>query len=175
MKHLLIISAFLAAINLNAQHSNNAVSIELGGGGLLYSLNYEHFVAQNFVLKAGFSFFAVEERQTDKSMQVLSLPLSVSYLQPIYKQKHYLEVGIGNMNLITNGDLVEYKGSTDIFLNPYLLVGYRYKHHSQKWQLKMNFTPFYGTKSIITPTEQGFRPFGSTVQLWGGLGFVYLL
>ncbi len=103
----------------------------------------------------------------------MSIPLSISYLQNIYKQKHYFEVGLGTMDLITSGDLVEYKGVTDIFFNPYLIAGYRYRPIDKNWNFKLSFTPFYGTKSLTNPTDQGFRPFGSKFQAWGNLGVGY--
>ena len=160
-------------ISLNAQELKHAVTLEIGGGGLLYSINYEHNIKQNFVARAGISLLLIKEKQTEKTLNVISIPLSFSYLQNIYHDKHYLEIGIGTMNLITSGDLIEYKGVTDIFLNPYLIAGYRYRPIDKNWNFKLGFTPFYGTKSLTNPTEQGFKPFGRKIQLWGNIGIGY--
>jgi len=156
--------------DLNSYH---ALTFEIGGGGLLYSLNYEHNIKQNFVARAGISFLQIKEKQTEKFLKVMSIPLSFSYLKNIYLDKHFLEVGVGIMDLMTSGDLVEYKGTTDIFLNPYLIAGYRYRPIAKEWNFILSFTPFYGTKSLTNPTEQSFQPFGKKLQIWGNIGVVY--
>jgi len=172
-KVIIFFALIVFTVKLNAQELKHSLTLEIGGGGLLYSLNYEHYIKQNFVARAGVSFFLIKEKQTEKSLKVMSIPLSFSYLQNIYHDKHFLELGVGTMDLITSGDLVEYKGVTDIFLNPYLIVGYRYRPMDKKWNFKLSFTPFYGTKSLTNPTEQGFQPFGKKIQLWGNIGIGY--
>jgi len=172
-KIIIFFALSIFTTNLNAQELKHAVTLEIGGGGLLYSINYEHYLKQYFVARAGISFLLIKEKQTEKSLKIVSIPLSFSYLQNIYHDKHYLEIGIGTMDLITSGDLIEYKGVTDIFLNPYLIAGYRYLPIDKKWNLKLSFTPFFGTKSLTNPTEQGFKPFGSKIQLWGNIGIGY--
>lgn len=157
----------------NAQAYKNSLNIELGGGGLAYSINYEHFFSKKFAPRIGMSFLHIRERQTEKSLVVMSFPVSLHYLQNIHNEAHFLEAGFGTMNLITTGDLVEYKGVTDIFLNPFIHLGYRYRPAQKRWNFLIGFTPFYGIKSITNPTEQGFRPFGSKVQLWGTIGVGY--
>ncbi len=163
----------LFVFQAQARELKNSLMIEFGGGGLAYSLNYERLIKQQFITRAGFSHFIIVENQTDKTLNVTTIPLSFSYLQKMSGNKHFLEMGIGTMDLITSGDLVEYKGVTNIFINPYLIAGYRYKSTDKKWNFKISLTPFFGTKSLTNPTDQGFMPFGRKIQLWGSIGIGY--
>lgn len=156
-----------------ARDYKNAVVFELGGNGLAYSLNYERRFDQNVHTRVGFSAWKIIENQTDKSLTVMSFPVSFNYLNHLGGQKHYLESGLGVMNLVTTGDLVEFKGVTNYYLNPFVNLGYRYQPVNRRWTFRAGLSPFLGTKSVTNPTAQGFRPLGSRVQAWGYLGIGY--
>ncbi|MFW5707189.1 MAG: hypothetical protein ACOC12_04655 [Bacteroidota bacterium] len=175
MKSKLVILVIITTLGLSlqAQDQKNAITLEIGGGGFLYSINYEFLSSKKIVARVGFSYTLFLENQTEKSLNLISAPLSVSYLQNIYNNRHFLELGLGAMNLVTSGDMVEYKGVTDIFINPYLVAGYRFWPLDRPWNLKIGLTPFYGTRSLIHPTDQGFSPLGSKVQVWGYAGIGY--
>ncbi len=174
--NLLILMILFVNLRTNAQDScfnKNAVLMEIGGNGLLYSINYERFVSKNLNAKVGNSFFKIIEKQTDKSMIVMSYPISFNYLINLSKQNHFIETGVGVMNLITSGDLVEYNSVTNYYLNPFLNLGYRYKPTKNRFLFRIGFSPFLGTKSITNPTDQRFQPLGSKVQIWGYTGIGY--
>jgi hypothetical protein len=171
-----ILMLLLVSLRTNAQDSiyyKNAVMLEIGGNGLAYSANYERFLSKNINARAGFSLFKIIENQTDKSMIVMSYPISFNYLINLSRQKHFIETGIGVMNLITSGDLVEYKGVTNYYLNPFLNFGYRYEPTKNRFLYRIGLSPFLGTTSLTNPTEQGFQPLGSKVQIWGHIGIGY--
>jgi hypothetical protein len=171
-----ILTLLFVGLRTNAQDSGNyknAVMFEIGGNGLAYSVNYERFLRKNFNARAGFSLFNIIESQTDKSMIIMSYPISCNYLINIGRQKHFIETGIGLMNLITSGDLVDYKGVTNYYLNPFLNFGYRYEPTKNRLLYRVGLSPFLGTKSLTNPTEQGFQPLGSIVQIWGYMGIGY--
>jgi hypothetical protein len=172
-KLIILFTITLFVLNLQAQELKNSLTIELGGGGLAYSINYENLIKQKFVARAGFSYLLIMENQTEKTLNVITIPLSISYLQNIKSNKHFIEMGIGTMDLITDGDLVEYNRVTNIFINPYLIAGYRYRPIDKKWTFKISLTPFYGTKSLTNPTDQGFMPLGNKIQMWGTIGIGY--
>lgn len=167
---------FVSTLSLNAQNNipKHAISFELGGRGLLYSINYEYQFADNFVATAGISFLHLMESEIDKSSELISYPVSVNYLLEL-SEEHYAELGVGVMNLITTGDLVEYSGNTDYFLNPTLLLGYRYKPTDSRWHFKAMATPFFGTKSPTNDEGTSFQPLGAVFQIWGGLSVGYEL
>ena len=173
---LVVLALFLFAFNVYAQESynyKNAVIFELGGNGLVYSVNYERFLTKNINTRVGLSFWRIIENQTDKSMTVMSYPLSFNYLINMSGQKHFIEAGIGAMNLVTTGDLVEYKGVTNYYLNPFLNLGYRFRSTKNRLLYRVGLSPFLGTKSFTNPTEQSFQPLGSKIQFWGYLGIGY--
>lgn len=172
IKLIILFTIPLFVLNLQAQDLKNSITIELGGG-LAYSINYENLIQQKFVARAGFSYLLIKENQTEKTLNIVTIPLSINYLQNIKRNKHFIEIGVGTMDLITSGDLVEYKGITDVFINPYLIAGYRYRPIDEKWSFKLSLTPFYGTKSLTNPTDQGFMPLGSQIQMWGTVGIGY--
>jgi hypothetical protein len=173
---LSILTLLLISLRTNAQDSTNyknAVILEIGGNGLAYSVNYERFLSKNFNARVGFSIFKIIENQTDKSMFVMSYPISFNYLINLGKQKHFFETGIGLMNLVTSGDLVEFKRVTNYYLNPFLNFGYRYEPTKSRFLYRIGLSPFLGTTSLTNPTEQGFQPLGSKVQIWGNIGIGY--
>jgi hypothetical protein len=173
---LLLLALLIISLRADAQDSTihkNVVLLEIGGNGLAYSVNYERFINKNINTRAGLSFYNIIENQTDKSMIVMSFPISFNYLLSLGNQKHYIETGMGVMNLITSGDLVEYKGVTNYYLNPFLNLGYRYEPIKNRFLYRIGLSPFLGTTSLTNPTEQGFQPLGSKVQIWGHIGIGY--
>lgn len=173
---LSILTFLIISSKTYAQDSSNyknSVMLEIGGNGLAYSINYERFLNKNINARAGFSLFKIIENQTDKSMIVMSYPISFNYLINLARQKHLIETGIGVMNLVTSGDLVEYKGVTNYYLNPFLNLGYRYEPTKNRFLYRIGLSPFLGTTSLTNPTEQGFQPLGSKVQIWGHIGIGY--
>jgi len=170
---LIIISLFSIHALKAQQIARQAITLEIGGLGLSYSLNYEHRLGNKFIARAGLSFLHIEEKQTGKANELLSFPVSLSYLKNIGGSSHFAEFGIGTMNLLSTGNMVEYQGITDFFLNPGLVLGYRYLPQDSRWSLKAAFTPFYGTKSLTNPGEKAFSPLGGRLQPWGGLGVGY--
>lgn len=171
----LILGLLFLGLKSNAQDSfnyKNAVIVEIGGNGLAYSVNYERFLTDNLNSRVGFSVWKIIENQTDKSLTVMSYPISFNYLIKLGSQKHFLETGIGVMNLVTSGNLVEYNEITNYYLNPFLNLGYQCQAKN-RIIYRVGLSPFFGTKSLTNPTEQGFYPLNSKIQIWGYFGIGY--
>lgn len=173
---VLFLALFQVGLHSYAQtvkSTHNAIVLDIGGNGLAYSINYERTLSSSFHLRAGVSFWKMHEIQTEKSLLVMAYPISINHLINLSHQKHFIETGVGIMNLITTGDLVEYKGITNYYMNPFANLGYRYLPAKNRMVYRAGLSPFLGTKSLTNPTEQGFQPTGSKVQLWGyvGIGF----
>ena len=159
-----------------AQNTRSAVVLEIGGQGLSYSLNYEYSFSDHLKGRIGISFLNIKENETGKTGNLMSFPLSLSYVHYLDdNDQHGLEFGLGTMNLLTKGNLVEYKGTTDFFINPNLILAYRYRSQSGDWWLRTAFTPYYGTTSMINSEGNSFQAFGSQFQPWGGLSLGYTL
>lgn len=172
MKKILLLS-ILSIIQVNAQQYKSAINLEIGGSGLVYNLGYERFLRKSLSLNFGASYIKIEEQQTGKKFNIITFPVSSSHLINIHSNKHFTEAGLGIMNLVTSGDLIEYKKQTDYYMNPFIKLGYRFVSQSNRWQYKLTFTPFYASKSINRPTQQGFSISGGTYQLWGGMSLGY--
>jgi len=167
---VLILYAHLLADSIISRH---CVYFEIGGQGLTYSLGYECEIYNRLVANSGISFLNLHENQTEKNMTMMTFPVSISYLQPIFNDQNKLELGLGAMNLLTSGDLVEYKGVTDFFINPGLILGYRFIPESNKWHFKTSFNPFWGTTSITDPNRKPFTLFNRQMNYWGGIAVGY--
>lgn len=177
MKTLKLIAVILVSIFFltptKAQHTKsfkNTVALDLGGNGLVYSINYERDVNTFSNMRVGFSFWKILENQTDNSLSVMAFPISYNFLFDLKDNTHFLETGPGLMNLITYGNLTEFKGATNVYLNPFVNIGYAYRSPEKKMSYRAGLSPFLGTKSLTNPTFQGFRPLGAEIQLWGYVG-----
>ena len=173
MRKIRILMLLALSQFVNAQQFKNALNLEIGGTGLVYSVGYERFVKNNFSISLGTSYLTVNEKQTEKNLKIMSFPISTSSFINIGNKRHFAEVGVGVMNLITNGNLIEFKGETNHYLNPYLKLGYRFIPTQNRWQYKVMITPFWASKSSINPTQQGFRLTGGVYQIWGGMALGY--
>jgi hypothetical protein len=149
------------------------VFLEIGGNGLLYSLNYEYRFTKALLIRAGGSYLYLQEKATDKHQHIASVPITMSYLLNLYRQKHYIEVGAGVMLFLSSGTMSSYKAKTDFFPNLTTIIGYRYQPISKHWSCKVAFTPYYGMSSLINSEGQAFNILGNRLQLWGGVGVGY--
>ena len=156
--------------------SRHEVSIEIGGLGLLYTLNY-HRNFDHWQLRGGVGFISVKEQETEKELNVIVIPLDVR--RDFHVKQHQFSIGFGFQNILGSGDIVSHENETDVFINPGIILGYRY-NLKQRLSISLNFTPFYGTKSL---TNDGgylslYDPlviYGTTIHLWGGVGIGYRL
>src|SRR6185503_3198370 len=60
----------------------NAVYLEVGGNGLLYSINYDRILPSNLALRAGLSYMSVSATSgsASASANIVGIPLTFSYL-----------------------------------------------------------------------------------------------
>ncbi len=115
--------------------SKNSFSVELGGAGLIGSLNYEHLIKKasnnKLLFRAGFSYIMppIDDKHS------FLLPFGLYYLIGI---KHHIELGLNNTILwsqfpgATNGDNINIPKANcwDYFIMP--SVGYRFENFNQK-------------------------------------------
>ena len=144
------------------ERARHAVYAELGGPGLLYSLNYEHHLAIPVALRAGASFWQLSEQGTQRAMSAALMPLSASYL--VGWGNHHLEVGLGLTWGLMRSDLNQ-RADLPVeqlwLLSALAQVGYRYQPVSGGLVFRATFTPMV--------SGDRFAPLGSPYMLWGGL------
>ena len=133
--YTVLILCFL--FNVKADDLNNHIYLELGGHGLMYSVNYERMISGDFYLKAGASIFefGLWEGTGDKFMV---FPVSLGVVTG--KTRHHNEFGAG-IDVIYRKDLQDDRESKKYF-TPIALAAYRY-HYDNGWVFRGSFTPFY--------------------------------
>jgi len=154
-KILLFTIAIFAACQLPAQKSfkRNTVYFEIGGNGLVLSLNYERQITN----KPGLGFHVGIALSGDKP----AFPLGAKYLFDLGKQRSFLEVGAGVT--IAEQDMWE-EDLNQVTGNPYKAgfipsVGYRY-NAPKGFMWRINYTPFfnkYRTELLFFGVSVGWR------------------
>ena len=154
-KIFFFVAAIFAACQLPAQKSfkRNTVYFEIGGNGLVLSLNYERQITN----KPGLGFHAGIALAGDKP----AFPLGAKYLFDLGKQKSFLEVGAG----VTIAELDMWKANyNQSYENPYkagFIPSIGYRHHSPKgFMWRINYTPVfnkYRTELVFFGVSVGWR------------------
>jgi hypothetical protein len=142
--------------------AQNSVYVELLGNGLLYSLNYDRMLNENFSVRVGLMYFSVKaQAEADTaSANVMLFPILANYL--IGPGNHKLEIGAGPLILYASakadigGDSASASG---VALAGTAVFGYRYVPKDGGFTFRAGFTPVF--------SQNGFAP-------WLGLSFGYV-
>ena len=136
------------------QFRRNAIYFELGGQGILYSINYDCRITPHLSLRGGLSswsfsgdFFLIQEK-----LRFTAFPLMVNYLTGPMKSSH-LEIGIGLMPLFVSGSIgFLYTPSNDTGNRTFLVgtatFGYRYQPKDGGFVFRAGITPLIGGNGI---------------------------
>jgi len=159
---LTILSILISASQSNAQNSNttykkNQLYLELAGNGLVYSVNYERLLTENFTLRAGIGYTPGLILAEGTFIQI---PVTASYL--LGGQSSKLEMGLGAT--FFSGQDVEFLGIDAEDFSVVLvtgILGYRYVSRGG-FVFRIALTPFYSSES-----EPNFN-------LYGGLSFGFM-
>lgn len=147
-KTALIILLLLALSGTYGQHTpidpvpfdyRNSVQVELGGHGLVYSLNYERILLNNPGFKtsvqAGFAYYPPESGIID-----LWIPVLVNGI--VSFNQHHLEFGIGRSFTIESVSNAENLPTTHEF-HGFMTgrLGYRLQKPGSRFVMRAAFTP----------------------------------
>lgn len=160
---LLCVALFRSTLAAQEGLSRHAVYAELGGPGLLYSLNYERRVGGVWSIRGGASVFAVRHPEPEDPGHVYAiLPLSCHYLRG--EGSHLLDLGAGpavgwSWNESTGESVPEYLIS--------LHIGYRFQPRRGGVSFQAAFTPF------LFPDEWMRKNSKFAVYPWFGIGVGY--
>lgn len=141
-KYSLVILLFLGFISLNAQeqYAKNAVYIELGGNGGLYSLNYERAFSPHVLVRIGFASWSVSEMFGGEK-SITTIPVMINSL--FGSGSHKIEGGIGVMlgsEQNTGNDAMPKSKESILALTG--TAGYRYQKPSGGILFRAGLTPF---------------------------------
>jgi hypothetical protein len=157
-------STSAAPPSISTPHAYNAVFAELLGNGLIYSINFEHFIWPIPIgIRAGASFFtyAVSDVSGSGNLTLLTFPVTASYYWGTLR--HKLQLGLGATILYTSASTdstgITY-GSTGLGIAATAIIGYRYLPVGRGVTFGGGFTP-------LLRASQGFLP-------WGGLNAGYI-
>lgn len=159
---LLLVGAMLAAApaSTKAQSARNVAYLELGGNGLLYTLNYERNFSPSVSGRLGLMQFSVSSASSSGSGSAsLSLvPLMVNYF---VGSSHRLELGAGP--LIMRASAEASAGSFEasesgVGFGGTATIGYRYQQLDGGFMFRLGLTPVF--------SSSGFSP-------WAGLSLGY--
>lgn len=153
---------------------NWLVKAELGGGAMTYQLGAALQI-NRLQMGVGVGHVLLLEEGTEKQLGITTVPVQLLYSVPFGSESHAMELGLGVSNLVLSGDLLESGGSTQWHLNPHALLQYRFAPANKSWQFRAGIQPVLGTRSILSPTREAFRPFGLPVLPLPMLGLAYRL
>jgi hypothetical protein len=147
--------------------SPNALSFELLGNGLLYSVSYERvFPAYNLGLRGGASFFRykISAATGSGNLTLASLPLVASYY--FGPPRHKLQLGLGAtvlyVDAASDASGVKFQGSgTGFDVAATAVIGYRFVPRGTGPMFSIGFTP-------LLRAAKGFLPWGGAS---GGVEF----
>jgi hypothetical protein len=124
-----------SAYDPNGKSKQNALLLDLGGQGLLFTLSYERFITEGFAVRTGFGVFP--EIFGNGMNPVLSLMLS-GITDPDSGEDHF-ECGAGIVTVPSESGKV--LGS--------LSIGYRYQDPADRVIFRAALTPFISDKGIM--------------------------
>lgn len=166
MKSFIHLSIILAILNITHQNNLSAQTqqsadrvnqlyLELGGNGLIYSVNYERFLSDNFTLRGG---FGITPGIIFAEGTFIHIPFTIGYL--IGGESSKFEAGLGATYF--SGTDVEIFGlpSGDqslIFMTG--IIGYRYISPNG-FVFRIFFTPLYSKESDPDFIPSGGLSFG---------------
>lgn len=159
---LVVVLLLLVNACFGQRAQKNAVYVELGGNGTLYSVNYEREFKTQWVGRIGISYYD----------NYLNIP--VMFGRYFGEGKHHFEVTAGITCIVdnTNDGVYYYHGSfqesgsrTHILLTAF--AGYRFQKQDKNFLFKAGFTPFYSPHDSRDKINTGwFLP-------WVGVSFGY--
>jgi len=143
----------------------NSIFIEGGGPGLLYSLNYERVVEEDFGLRVGVSYvsFSASAGSSSASATILAVPVIFSYLG-LRGGNHMLELGGGATGIYASGagsgGAFAASGSGMMALGT-ALIGYRRQPVDGGFQFRIGLEALAGKGLAFSnpdPTKFGVLP-----------------
>lgn len=108
--------------------ARNTVYLELGGSGLLYSLNAEHLFSNRLALRVGVSYTSI------LGGSILTVPSTASVLIDLPDPETDMEVGAG-LTLIAGEEHPRIIGTG--------IIGLRYQPQNGDFFFRFAFTPFF--------------------------------
>jgi len=138
---LILFQCNAAGQTLATNFKQNQLYLELGGNGLIYSINYERLLSENFTLRGG---FGITPGLIFVEGTFIHIPVTASYL--IGSKTSKLELGLGATYFAGKDTEIFGLDAGDQFL-VFLtgIIGYRYTSPAG-FVFRVLFTPIYNSE-----------------------------
>lgn len=137
------------------EFARNSIFVELGGNGILYSLNYDRKFTDHVSGRIGGMGFSIESDNSTDRVGLLLFPTMVNYL--LGSGSSRLELGAGLLWGIAGGELEDYGSLNGVGLAGITsTIGYRLQPARGGFNFRIGLTPYISNGEF---------------QFWGGLGF----
>ncbi len=151
-------------LNVHAQPqgiAKNTIFFELGGNGLIYSINYDRLITKSFSLRIGYSSFSatVPVGLVSDQISVTIIPAMANYLYGDGSSRLELGAGISFVPSITttqanflpvlfgqNPSISHQSGSGMFFTS---VIGYRYQPIDGGFNFRIGFTPLIVNDRVL--------------------------
>lgn len=151
----------LLTLPLAAAEPRRAVYFEQFGNAGLYSVNYEREVRPQWMARAGAGAWSAEDIFSDNKVQIVSVPLTLSYITGT--GNHHFESGFG----VTVGHKHDDVSGSGAFSSLTGILGYRYQKPEGGFLFRVGATPFLS----LTGGDHAYPDEGATALI--GLSFGY--
>lgn len=149
----LLLFSFIA-VDAVAQQARNGAYFELGGSGVVPTLNYERRVSERWIGRVGFSYVessTIDDGETVDSDSSFVFPLTASWVgNP--EANHHLELG-GGVTIATGDrhDLFEIGDDDEEFSAVFLtgIIGYRYQKPGRGFLFRATGTPVMSGGEVL--------------------------
>lgn len=163
---LISLSFFQPTCGKEIEPNPTAIFLELGGQGLLLSLNADYKFSKQFSIRGGFSYLLLG----------YGFPFSFNYISNP-KSSYHFEAGIGFIFGSTSSfNFLGYSGGGKEFFFLTSNIGLRYQPQKDGFFFRLTFNPLFNFKSseyidegrsgTVSKTELEFKP-------WFGLSIGY--
>jgi hypothetical protein len=166
-----------AAMVQDEGEADNSFFVEGGGPGLLYSINYERRVEQDWGLRIGFSYVSISASATaggstaSANASFISVPVTVNYLG-VSSGNHALELAAGGTAVFASGSAsgtgIAASGSGMIPLGT-VSVGYRRQPLDGGFQFRIGLEALMGKGLALSNPDP--NSFGVLPWMYMSLGF----
>ena len=153
--------------------ANNSFFLEGGGPGLLYSVNYERILEQDFGLRIGLSYTSISASagSSSASASFLTVPVIASYLG-LRGGNHILELGVGATGIYASGAAqgtgIAASGSGMTALGT-VMIGYRRQPVNGGFQFRIGLEALAGKGLALSNPDP--NSFGVLPWMYMSLGF----
>ncbi len=128
-----------------ARHS---IFVEIGGSSGLYSLNYDHKLADHVSLRVGGMYFGLKDNDTREHVSIITAPVMINYL--LGSGSSRLELGVGMLLAQARGEVKDPQLEFDIRgWGGISTVGYRLQPRGGGFLFRIGVTPYFNGSQII--------------------------